>query len=568
MAFAEGVDDAALAAQASRFDLIVVAPDWGEAQRLVLEGRVQQVDPAQDVVSLPNGLANGEAVRNWVERALEHVALHRERARLLDENLEFARFQSIHQRSLDYFANPDLEWLQERVLADMAGLCNAQSGTFYVTDDSNALRLKAYRGLLDKRLLPDPLDTKGLLTSRLTEGAPWISGEGRARALMVPLSYGGELFGLAQLADPLAGEFRVEDLRSAKALADASAVALRTARRFLALQRLGLRDRETAAYNLSYFTDYAAKEIYKARRYGRVFSLLTFSIDNLPQLRLRLGPAEARRATRGVIRALSRLVRDADVLAKASDSELYLLLPETDFFGALMFGRRAVAAAREEPDVQQVEARLPLSLVSSAATFPQDGEDFDDLTHRCRQRMDAARLSLHRKLHLDGLSFWEEVELLLGLPGSPRLPVDDRGEPARRGKVSSSLFEELQVELARDLMRDPSARGLIYLAVPEVYRELPLVRGLDVAPPEFTPRVYVLGKRADLETHAVAMPVFVHGDERMNRCEILLWLTEHAAYALLQRRGKGTAWAFHTSDATVVDGLIAKLQAEYDLQPY
>ena len=96
-----------------------------------------------------------------------------------------------------------------------------------------------------------------------------------------------------------------------------------------ALQRLGLRDRDTAAYNLSYFTDYASKEIYKARRYGRTFSLLTFSIDNLPLVRVRLGAADAKKAVRGIIRALSKIIRDSDVIAKASDQEFYLLLPET-----------------------------------------------------------------------------------------------------------------------------------------------------------------------------------------------------------------------------------------------
>jgi hypothetical protein len=169
---------------------------------------------------------------------------------------------------------------------------------------------------------------------------------------------------------------------------------------------------------------------------------------------------------------------------------------------------------------------------------------------------------------LDGLTFWEEVELLLGAPGSPKLPVDERGDPARRGRVSPILFEELQSEVARDLMRDPAARGLLYLGVPEVRTDLPLLAGLESAPPDFGPRVYVLGRRADLEAHPVAMPVFLPNEERMNRCEFLLWLTEHAAYALLLRRGKGAAWGFHTADPTLVDGLIAKLQGEYDLQPF
>ena len=90
------------------------------------------------------------------------------------------------------------------------------------------------------------------------------------------------MMGLAQLSDPLAGDFRAEHVRYAKMLGDFAAVGVKNGRRMLALQRLGLRDRDTAAYNLSYFTDYASKEIYKARRYGRTFSLLTFSVDNLP----------------------------------------------------------------------------------------------------------------------------------------------------------------------------------------------------------------------------------------------------------------------------------------------
>ena len=45
---------------------------------------------------------------------------------------------------------------------------------------------------------------------------------------------------------------------------------MKNARRFQALERVGLRDRDTGAYNLAYFVDYAGKEFYKARRYGRV----------------------------------------------------------------------------------------------------------------------------------------------------------------------------------------------------------------------------------------------------------------------------------------------------------
>jgi two-component system cell cycle response regulator len=503
-----------------------------------------------------------------VERCLERADLRRERERLISENLDLTRYQTIHNRCLDLLANSDLEWLQERALGELTSLCDAQSAALWVVDDRGEAPLRAYRGLLDRQRLPENFGRDDATDARLREGKPWATGEGRGRTLVVPMASAGEVVAVAQLSDPLAGEFHPDHVRAAQMMADFTAIGIRNGRKILGLQRLGLRDRETAAYNLSYFTDYASKEIYKARRYGRTFSLLTFSIDNLANVRLRLGANDARRATRGIIRALSRIIRDSDVIAKASDQEFYLLLPETDFFGALMFGRRAAAAVREEPEVKEIEERLPLALVSGAGTFPNDGEDFDELVHRCRRRMDERRVSLQRKLMLDGLPFWDEVELLLGSAASPRLPADERAEPSRRGKVSDALFDDLQREIARELLRDPGSRGLLYVGGPEVRADLAVAHGLEEVPAEFASRVYVLGRRKDLESHPAVTPVFLEGDERMARHEFLLWLSEHSAYALLQRRGRGATWGFHTSDPAVVDGLIARLQTEYDLQPW
>ena len=109
---------------------------------------------------------------------------------------------------------------------------------------------------------------------------------------------------------------------------------------------------------------------------------------------------------------------------------------------------------------------------------------------------------------------------------------------------------------------------MLYVGGPEARASLPIVAGLERAPADLGARVYVLGRRTDLEAHTALTPVFLEGDERLARHEFLLWLTETSAYALVQRRGKGATWAFHSSDTCVVDGLIARLQAEYDLQPF
>ncbi|HLL06449.1 MAG TPA: response regulator [Myxococcaceae bacterium] len=585
---AADAEQALEAAALSRFELVLTDVMMPGMNGFELTTRLRERVPDQEVIlisarpdvkdsemALRTGAADCltkpiEAANLYlaVDGAFRRVALRRERTQLQDENLEFARYQNLHRRCLEFLAYPDLEGLQERVIADLAAVCDAQSAALWVVDDRGELVLRAYRGLLDRHFLVEKMRPEGPLGARLREASPWLSREERSPVLYVPLVAAGELMGLAQLSDPLSGEFLSEHLRQARVIGDFAAVGVKNGRRMLALQRLGLRDKDTAAYNLSYFTDYASKEIYKARRYGRTFSLLTFSIDNLPLVRVRLGAADAKKAVRGIIRALSKIIRDSDVIAKASDQEFYLLLPETDFFGALMFVRRAMAAVRDEPDVQEVEAKLPLALVGGASTFPKDGEDFDELVHRCRRRMDERRASLQRRLLLDGLPFWDEVSLLLGSPTSPRLPADERAEPSRRGKVSDALFDELQSEIARELLRDPGARGLLYVGGPEIRSDLPIASGLESAPPELSSRIYVLGRRLDLESHPALTPVFLEGDERVARHEFLFWLSEHASYALIQRRGKGVTWGFHSSDTAVVDGLITKLQSEYDLQPY
>jgi two-component system, cell cycle response regulator len=385
----------------------------------------------------------------------------------------------------------------------------------------------------------------------------------------VPLLADDEPVGLVLLTDRAAGPFGSEEQAAARAVADFSAIAVRNARRFQALERAGLRDRESAAYHLSYFVDYAGKEFYKARRYGREFSLVLLSLDNLEQARREAGPDLLRAALRDTILAVSRVVRDADILAKVSETEYYVLLPETDYFGALMFLRRAREAVQREASVRALDRHVPLLLSMGAATFPKDGEDFDELLHWCRARVEEQRGSLVRRLHLDDMepgAFWELVGILLEDGG--RLPDSS---PSARRRADPVLFAAVQREAAREIARDPRARGVLYVGAGGRAGRLPLVTELPLDDGTWRAgdrpvQVVVLGPRAgdDAPAHALVTEVHVEGDARLAAHEFLLFLGESAAYALLQRPGGGL---FHTSDIPLVHLLVSHLQSAYDLQP-
>jgi diguanylate cyclase (GGDEF)-like protein len=508
------------------------------------------------------------------DRALARVRLRREHSQLLSENLEFARSEALHRQGLLLLSTLDGERLQDLALSVLARVTDAQGAALWTADERGQLVLRAWRGLVDRAALPARLDPNApaepAWAGALAQAGP-VAAPGRELedAFLVPLLAEDEPVGLVLLADRARGGFGAEERAAAKAIADFAAIAVKNARRFQAVERVGLRDRDTGAYNLAYFVDYAGKEFYKARRYARGFSLVVLSLDNVEQLRKEGGRELWRRALRDLVSAVSRAVRDADILAKVSEGEYYVLLPETDAFGALMFLRRAAEELRKEPTIQKLEERCPVMVSMGAASFPKDGEDFDELLHWARARVLEQRGSLLRRLHLGDLdpgAFWEMAELLLG---EARLP---ESTPSARLEPDPDLLEVAEREAAREIARDPRARGLLYVGGPSA---LEGSAALEELPPgdasaragDQAVHVFLLGRGGPggaLPAHPLVTAVPLDGDKRLLDHRFLLLLSEHSAYGLL---AGPDGRVFHTSDVPLVDALVSRLQTLYDLQP-
>jgi diguanylate cyclase (GGDEF)-like protein len=507
------------------------------------------------------------------EKALARVRLRHEHSQLLSENLEFARSQALFRQGLQIMGTLDGERLQDLALSVLARVSDAQGAALWVADEKGALALRGYRGLVDRAALPARIDPKDpAWAPRLAVPIPTAApgAKDAAEAFCVPLLADEEPVGVALLSDRARGRFEPEHHAAALTVADFTAIAVKNARRFQALERIGLRDRDTGAYNLAYFIDYAGKEFYKARRYARAFSLVVVSIDNAEQMRKEGGRELYRRAMRDVVAAVGRVVRDADILAKVSESEYYVLLPETDYFGALMFLRRAAEEIRREESIRELERRAPVLLSMGASAFPKDGEDFDELLHWARARVQEQRGSLLRRLHLADLpanAFWELTDLLLA--EGARIP---ESSPSARVPLDAELLAATQREVAREIARDPRARGVLYVGARERIASAVVLEAL---PPgdsaarasDATVHVYLLGPRGAEQSrlgHPLVTEVYVDGDPRFAGHEFLLFLSEHSAYGLLAGPG---GRMFHTSDVPLVDALVSKLQTLYDLQP-
>ncbi|WP_242334543.1 response regulator [Anaeromyxobacter sp. SG66] len=563
-----GMDGVALVREAKRRDpeLEAVAVTGREDVRMAVEAMKAG---CADFLTKP---VEPEELVAVAERALGRVQLRREHSQLVSENLDLTRAQALYRQGLQILSTLDGERLQDLALSVLARVTDAQGAALWTAGERGELLLRAYRGVVDRAALPARIDPAGAEWAEpLRGGAPFEAPfAGAGEAMLVPLVADDEPVGVALLSDRAAGPFGAEEHQAAATIADFTAIAVKNARRFQAVERVGLRDRETGAYNLAYFVDYAGKEFYKARRYARSFSLVVLSLDNAEQMRKEAGREPYRRAVRDLVAAVARVGRDADILAKVSESEYYVLLPETDHFGALMFLRRAVEEVRREDAIQRVEERCPVLLSMGAATFPKDGEDFDELLHWARGRILEQRGSLVRRLHLDDLdpaAFWELSDLLLSGAG----PIPE-SSPSARARVEGDLLAAAQREAAREIARDPRARGMLYVGGQGGRGLAALVQALppgDAAARAGDPsaRVYLLGPRgrdAAPIVHPLVTEVYLDGDKRFADHAFVLFLSEHSAYALLAGPG---GRVFHTSDAPLVDALVAKLQHLYDLQP-
>jgi two-component system, cell cycle response regulator len=499
-----------------------------------------------------------ELLRIAVQRAADDARLKRESRRLREENLSHLRTEGVYRACLRLADCLDVDRLQDRLLAAVASLTGAQGTALWHggSEGKRPFTLRAISGLVDRDSLPRDLslDDDSSRSTRLLDGAPHVED---GRLLHAPLVVDGTVIGVVMATDRLAGPFTPADAALVRTLCDFAAIALRNALRVGHLRRGGLRDRETAAYNISYFIDYAGKEIYKARRYGRRFSLVTIQVDNLEVLRRAVSDTATRTVHRALIGAVQQVIRDSDILAKVTDDTFYLLLPETDYFGAQMFTRRALAGFVASPRVASLS--VPPSVAVGAATYPKDGDDFDELLACCRKRQEEARQSPYRRLRLEDHGFWGMVDTLLDSPAVAAAT----GESGRREKLPEGILDAALVESARDLAREPSARGLVYYGAAKVGPKLPLLRALDGFQDTAT-RLYLLGREVTAPVdHAAVATVSLPDEARLDDGRFFLLLTEHAAYAWLDR---GRPETYHTSDASLVEALVARLQETYALQ--
>lgn len=594
--------------QAGRYQLVLADLVMPGVDGIELVERIRRDNPAQDIIVVTGSDDVRSAVRAMrlgvydylvkpiereelmfvIDRLQERATLYDEHARLLHENVEFAEMREIFSKSLRVMQSLDFETVCESLLETLAEVCGAQGAILWLArEDRHELTMHGYRGLVEPGMISMSWSLSGHELAEPTRvGVPTFIERDisqlkpvmpPAPSMIVPLSRETRVTGVVQLLDKLGGGFDARDASRARSIAEAATTALSHARRFRQLERVGLRDANTSAYNMTYFVDYLGRELHKARRYKRSFSLIQATIDNAASLRETLKAELFKETFRRIVQAIAAPLSDIDVLARVTDSEMYLLLPETDFLHGLNFARTARESIQRSPFLADVDRQHPVQVSFGPAAFPRDGDDVDQLFAACKRRREESRRSLFRRLHLEDIDFWGAADLLIGDPEhyagnsvvldkSLEVTEDSRGL-SRHFLFSRDDVERMRLELVQEATRQGLASGWLYLGGQWQGASSELLSDLQ-ALGECKLKAYALGH--DVTTYVRGggqlAPVRTETGVFEER-EVALMLCEHSSYAFLgKRRADGKLFGFHTADWTLVEGLIDKLQDAFHLQ--
>jgi DNA-binding NarL/FixJ family response regulator len=283
-----------------------------------------------------------------------------------------------------------------------------------------------------------------------------------------------------------------------------------------------IKDPASSAYSFAYYVDVAGREIDKARRYGRRFSIATVAFD-------REAPPPLSHAE--MADQLLKAARDTDILAQVDEHEFHLLMPESDGLTAQAARRRVLSRLTDR-------GVLPRGLQVGVSTFPHDGQNLSQLLRVARRRAEATRWSLVRKLTPDQTSL---VDLLDALSFELEIPPPSAVSAARPLDLPITDAVALATAVAADAIRGGST--VIVVAHHERLSLGAAVRASLGAP------------REGVTVHAIDVRNAPSGET----LEALAVIAEHGSYALLGRIEGGSVHGLHAADPLLTDLLAERL---------
>jgi len=139
--------------------------------------------------------------------------------------------------------------------------------------------------------------------------------------------------------------------------------------KFRQYEAAAARDELTGLYNAHFFTQKLAKELKRAKRYKRPFSLMIISMDRLAQLQKLYGNLLTCQILQQQAKTIRASVREVDTVFRISPERFAILFPETYSSKAVIVGDRICERTRSK-SINSGQNTVVVTVSVGIASFP------------------------------------------------------------------------------------------------------------------------------------------------------------------------------------------------------
>jgi diguanylate cyclase (GGDEF)-like protein len=187
--------------------------------------------------------------------------------------------------------------------------------------------------------------------------------------------------------EPGAGDLGARPLREAAAFVRAVLPHVRNVQLMGRYRDLMIRDDQTRSFNRRYFESFLEEEFIRASRYRSRLSLIFIDLDNLKRVNEEHGHSMGSLAIRRVADRVMPLIRTVDKLFRYGGDEFCVVLPETDWQGALEVAERLRAAICSEPFLRAHVGGVELTASFGVASYPDHATSKEELVRAADEAM-------------------------------------------------------------------------------------------------------------------------------------------------------------------------------------
>jgi len=236
----------------------------------------------------------------------------------------------------------------------------------------------------------------GLLTPLLTD---W-PGSPPHTTVTLPLNdTAGQWRGALVLAlDHVPDEHAFTD---AQLLLDLARPAVSNAIQVLALRELVIKDDTAHCFNRRYFEEFLPEELSRASRFRAPLSLIFLDMDNLKQVNNRYGHAVGSRTLTEVSSRIRGKIRKFDKLFRFGGDEFCIVLPETEWHGAMEVAERVRdSIERRAFLIGELGAANAISMTASlgVSAYPLHAQNRQELIEQADRAMQTVKGSTKNRI--------------------------------------------------------------------------------------------------------------------------------------------------------------------------